>query len=100
MMLSKGDHPTLGRDQRRLFHTVHKGQAVQGYFSEVLTEVNLLFRLVPRPLTTATIAMEMPAAINPYSMAVAPDWSCMKRVKSLLIGRTPCDAKSSHLGSP
>jgi hypothetical protein len=28
---------------------------------------------VPRPLTTAMMAMEMPAAIRPYSMAVAPD---------------------------
>jgi hypothetical protein len=25
------------------------------------------------------IATEMPAAIRPYSMAVAPDWSRMKR---------------------
>ena len=37
--------------------------------------VNLLFRLVPRPLTMAMIASEMPAAISPYSMAVAPDSS-------------------------
>src|SRR5664280_645342 len=28
---------------------------------------------VPRPKTTAMIATEMPAAIRPYSMAVAPD---------------------------
>ena len=45
------------------------------YFSEVLMLVNLVFRLVPRPLTTAMIASEMPAAIRPYSMAVAPDSS-------------------------
>jgi hypothetical protein len=25
------------------------------------------------------IATEMPAAISPYSIAVAPDWSCTKR---------------------
>jgi hypothetical protein len=38
-------------------------QAV-AYFSEVLIEVNLVLRLVPRPLTTAMIASEMPAAIQ------------------------------------
>src|SRR5579871_5588065 len=43
------------------------------YFSELLIEVNLAFRLVPRPFTTAMIASEMPAAMRPYSMAVAPD---------------------------
>jgi hypothetical protein len=42
------------------------------YFKEVLIESNLLFRFVPRPLTTAIIASEMPAAMRPYSMAVAP----------------------------
>jgi len=47
--------------------------ATEAYFSEVLIEVNLVFRLVPRPLTTAMIASEIPAAISPYSMAVAPD---------------------------
>src|ERR1700687_690312 len=56
------------------------------YFSELLIEVNLVFKLEPRPLTTAMIARAMPAAINPYSMAVAPDWSCRKRAKSLVIG--------------
>src|SRR5689334_10939658 len=43
------------------------------YFSELLIEVNLVFRFEPRPLTTAMMASEMPAAIRPYSMAVAPD---------------------------
>ena len=43
------------------------------YFSEVLIEVNLSFSVVPRPFTTAIIASEIPAAISPYSIAVAPD---------------------------
>jgi len=43
------------------------------YLSAVEMLVNLAFNCVPRPLTTAMIAMEMPAAIRPYSMAVAPD---------------------------
>jgi hypothetical protein len=45
------------------------------YFSELLTELNMVFRLLPRPLTAARIAIEMPAAIRPYSIAVAPDSS-------------------------
>src|ERR1700687_3142100 len=51
------------------------------YFSELLMSVNLVLRLEPRPLTTAMIASEMPAAIRPYSMAVAPDSSFKKRAK-------------------
>jgi hypothetical protein len=45
------------------------------YFSEVLIDVNLSLMLEPRPLTMAMIAREMPAAIRPYSIAVAPDSS-------------------------
>ena len=43
-----------------------------GYFSELLIEVNLLLSLEPMPFTTLMIASEIPAAIKPYSMAVAP----------------------------
>ena len=43
------------------------------HFNELLTEVNLSLRLLPKPLTTAIIASEIPAAIRPYSIAVAPD---------------------------
>jgi hypothetical protein len=35
--------------------------------------VNLVFGEVPRVFTTAMMAIEMPAAIRPYSIAVAPD---------------------------
>ncbi len=48
------------------------------YFSEVLIEVNLSLRFVPRPLTTAIMASAIPAAISPYSIAVAPDSSDKK----------------------
>src|SRR6478752_192041 len=44
----------------------------QTYFSELLIDVNCVLRVVPIPLTTAIIASAMPAAIRPYSMAVAP----------------------------
>jgi hypothetical protein len=45
------------------------------YFNELLIDVNWPFRLVPRPFTTAMIASAIPAAIKPYSIAVAPDSS-------------------------
>src|ERR1700759_708610 len=64
--------------------------ADQTYFSEVLIDVNFVFRLVPRPLTTAMMASEMPAAIRPYSMAVAPDSSFTKRAIRFFISKTPC----------
>ena len=49
------------------------------YLSWVEMLVNLAFSVVPRPLTTAMIATEMPAAIRPYSIAVAPELVLQKR---------------------
>src|SRR5580700_9182539 len=43
------------------------------YFSELLIAVNLVLSLAPSPFTTTMIASAIPAAIRPYSMAVAPD---------------------------
>ena len=43
------------------------------YLSWVEMLENVLLNVVPRPLTTAIIATEIPAAIKPYSIAVAPD---------------------------
>ena len=43
------------------------------YFSELLTVVKVPLSAVPRPLTAAMMAMAMPVAIRPYSIAVAPD---------------------------
>ena len=65
------------------------GAARKIYFRELLIESNLLLRLVPRPLTTAMIANEMPAAINPYSMAVAPLWSRQNLKTKLFIVSCP-----------
>jgi hypothetical protein len=42
------------------------------YFRAVATLVKVVFRDEPKVLTTVTIAIEMPAAIRPYSIAVAP----------------------------
>ena len=41
----------------------------------------MLLRFEPSPLTIAMIASAMPAAIRPYSMAVAPDSSAKNLIK-------------------
>jgi hypothetical protein len=41
--------------------------------------LNVVFKLVPSVFTTAMMATEIPAAIRPYSMAVAPRSSFKKR---------------------
>lgn len=47
-------------------------ELVEAYFSALDTLVKVLFSWVPSPWTTAIIATEIPAAIKPYSIAVAP----------------------------
>jgi hypothetical protein len=59
------------------------------YFSELLMEVNFSFNCVPRPFTAAMIASEMPAAISPYSIAVAPDSSLQKPRNNAFISFLP-----------
>ena len=56
-------------------HNVLCHQRAGAYFNEVLIEVKVLPSFVPRPFTAAMIASEIPAAIRPYSIAVAPDSS-------------------------
>src|SRR6186997_2846913 len=76
-----------------------KGElATIAYLSEVLIEVNLLNRLVPRPFTMVMIASEMPAAIRPYSIAVAPDSSFTKCAIRFFITQTPCVHVASRQG--
>jgi len=58
------------RMPRRLLREADAGQA---YLSEDEMFVKLVLSAVPNPFTTAMIASEMPAAIKPYSIAVAPD---------------------------
>lgn len=58
------------------------------YFRLVEIVVNVVFNWVPKPFTTAMIATEMPAAINPYSIAVAPD-SFFRKVVILDIVQLP-----------
>jgi hypothetical protein len=62
------------RAGRRVLYCRHAGRAIR-YLRELFIEVNLVFSLPPMPFTTAIIASEIPAAIRPYSIAVAPDSS-------------------------
>jgi hypothetical protein len=52
------------------------------YLRALDTLVNVVFNCVPRPVTTTMMATEIPAAIKPYSIAVAPDWSFRNLIRS------------------
>ena len=56
-------HPCCGRSSLKA--------AEVAYFSWDEIELNVVLSFVPRPFTTAIMATEMPAAIKPYSMAMA-----------------------------
>ena len=45
------------------------------YFSELLMVLKFVDSWLPTPFTAVMIAIAIPAAIRPYSMAVAPDSS-------------------------
>ena len=60
------------------FRFLHEKETGRNHFNELLTEVNLSLSVLPKPFTTAMIARAIPAAIRPYSIAVAPDWSDRK----------------------
>ena len=83
--------PAISKQKIELDRCRELDVLVAAYFSEVLIEVNLLWRLVPRPFTIEMMASEMPAAIRPYSMAVAAD-SSARNARSIFMkainGRT------------
>jgi hypothetical protein len=56
-----GEAASANRLQRRL------------YFIAVETLLNVVLSCVPKAWTVAMMATAIPAAINPYSIAVAPD---------------------------
>jgi hypothetical protein len=58
------------------------------YLSAVEIDENVALNFVPRPFTTAMIATEMPAAISPYSMAVAAVSSLRKEVTRFFIANS------------
>jgi hypothetical protein len=79
------------------------GDYLGDYFNDVLMVVNEALRFVPRPLTAAMMARLIPAAINPYSMAVAADWSAKKlastRFKGYLLVKQARGSPGSMTGT-
>ena len=59
------------------------------YLSAVCTEVKVVFNFEPSPATTVMIATEMPAAIKPYSISVAPRSSFPNRDRSFVMSDLP-----------
>ena len=57
------------------FQALPEKETARTYFNELLMLVKLVLSVEPRPFTAAMIASAIPAAIRPYSIAVAPDWS-------------------------
>jgi hypothetical protein len=60
----------------------HGRSTADCHLSELLIEVKLVLTVPPSKLTIAIMASAMPAAIRPYSIAVAPcssDQNCMTR---------------------
>jgi hypothetical protein len=87
--LVKTAHPLVRRLRCRSFF---KRGTVALYFNEVLIAENLVFSLAPMPFTTAMMASEMPAAINPYSIAVAAVSSAQNfRINVIMAGRVRPD---------
>ena len=60
-----------------------EGDSTLRYLSWLEMFVKVAFTLVPRVLTATIIAAAIPAAIRPYSIAVAPDSSLRNRISSV-----------------
>ena len=69
------------------------------YFSEVLMASKFELSLLPRPFTAVMIAIAIPAAIRPYSMAVAPD-SSLKNDLMIDMAGSDLGLGSRNSGSP
>ena len=76
---------TMSEQNKREFaeRRVRWSAAEAAYLSAADTEENVVLRLVPRPFTTEMMATAMPAAMRPYSMAVAADSSRRKALSAL-----------------
>jgi hypothetical protein len=70
------------------------------YFSEVLTDVNIVLSVVPSPFTTAMMARLIPAAIKAYSIAVAADSSAENRANKSFIPHLLVEQHRISTGSP
>jgi hypothetical protein len=54
------------------------------YLRALETDENVVFKFVPRACTVAMMATEIPAAMRPYSIAVAPLSSLRKRKRHVM----------------
>jgi F420-dependent methylenetetrahydromethanopterin dehydrogenase len=71
---------------------------IRAWFDRLLATVpNTLFRLVPTVVIVATAAIETSAAINPYSIAVAPSsfFNNAMRIEIVVLSEC-CDSATMH----
>jgi hypothetical protein len=83
---------SLMKRLKRVFIGFLLGVAENYWFavlSSVCTVLNVLVSSVPTRRTEAMIATARRAAIRPYSIAVAPDSSLMKRLKRVFMRVVP-----------
>jgi hypothetical protein len=74
----------------------HRQHVRSIYFSDVLITVNFVLSAEPTPLTAVMIAIAMPAAIRPYSMAVAPV-SSFRNLEMVRMANAPADVQRALL---
>jgi hypothetical protein len=79
--------PAFGRGKSSGLRRDKAGRFV--HLSAVETLVNVLFKLEPSACTVAMIATAIPAAISPYSIAVAPDSLRINRITMVRIEYPP-----------
>jgi len=77
-----------GRQLRRP-RSLRQTESRANYCSALATLLNVPFTAVPVACTATMIATAIPAAIRPYSIAVAPELSFKKRRTSLCILESP-----------
>ena len=65
----------------------------KAYFNCVEMLLNVLFSLVPIPFTAVMMAIEIPAATTPYSMAVAAESSATNARNFVNIDRSLISAR-------
>ncbi|MGF6713113.1 hypothetical protein ABIB77_000316 [Bradyrhizobium sp. i1.14.1] len=74
---------------RRITRCFPENAVCEIYFSEPAIVLNVPLKFVPTPFTAAMMAMAMPVAISPYSMAVAPDSFCKNLTIKAFIAALP-----------
>ncbi len=67
--------------QARIKKAANKAAFFMHYFSWLETLVKVALSCVPSVLTATMMATEIPAAIRPYSIAVAPERSVQNRTR-------------------